>query len=103
MAGSGKRGRPAVYVGEVAERIGKILTGTDTGNGANLKQARTILNARNGVVGLTRVEQAAAEIRRSAGFNSPLGVSDPTLRKVATGLGIKVRGRGRPAKVAVAA
>jgi hypothetical protein len=103
MSKTGKRGRPEVYTGELAERIGKVITGTISGEGgANLSHAKAILNARNGVVGLTKVEQELARQRAELGFTKPLGISQPTLAKIASNLGITVRGRGRPAKVAVA-
>lgn len=94
-----RRGRPPIYVGETAIRIEAIIRETDNGNGANLTHARSILNARNGVVGLTKVEQGLAVQRRAMGFVRPLGISQPTITKLASDAGINVLPAGRPALV----
>ncbi len=91
------RGRPAIYVGEVAEKIKQAITSTDKGNGANLSQARNLLNARNGVVGISKVERELAVQRAALGFTKPLGISQPTLTTLAKKLGLTVRSVGRPA------
>jgi len=88
------RGRPMVYTGVIRQTIMTLLSS----NGAT--NTRKILNSRNGIVGVTKAERADAILRTDLGIPKPVGISMPTLLKIAGDEGIALR-RGRPLKVMV--
>jgi hypothetical protein len=105
------KGRPAVYTGELADRVVSLIRSTDQGNGANVSRALEILTARDGKVGISKLEQADAVLRKAAGFDKPLKatktktgdghkrehpISKPTLTKLAKLAAVKLLGKGRP-------
>jgi len=92
-----KLGRPNQYEGQPVEAIiVEVLKSTDRGEGASITKTLRILNARNGVVTLTKAEQANAQKRRDFGIPDRLTISQPTLTKLAAHNRIKVA-LGRPA------
>lgn len=89
MAKSQKRGRPPVYSSLERKRFAKLV------KAHGLTGAQAVLQARNGVVGVSKDEQALAETRRKAGLPKPYAtISLPMLSRYATEHGVVLQ-RGR--------
>jgi len=90
------RGRPPVYSTEQREIIAALIK---LHNAASVQR---ILHAKNGVVGISKVDRGLAEVRKAAGFASPVKISLPTLNGIAAEYGVQ-HGRGRPVALTEAA
>lgn len=86
------RGRPAVYTDDQRDIFAALIE--DRG----VSGTRDVLNSRNGVVGITKVEQERARLRKQLGWDKPVGISMPTLLTVAKRRGISLK-RGRRVSV----
>jgi len=84
------RGRPPVFTGNVKKRIVKLLK--QHGNSTHVE---AILESRNGVVGVSKAERENAALRKAAGIEKPIKISQPTLLKIAKEAGVELQ-RGRP-------
>jgi len=91
-----KRGRPPVYSSKLLRRrIAKVAE--DVG----LEESMYVLQARNGVVGITKVERERAAIRRKHGLPKPFAkISMPTISKFCKENGVTFERGRRPAKAA---
>jgi hypothetical protein len=83
------RGRPSVYSPLERKTFAELV------RTHGLTGAQAVLQARNGVVGVSKDEQAKAALRREAGFPKPYKtISLPMLSRYATAEGVALQ-RGR--------